>query len=166
MGVEATFEKSEDTSLHPVKQLAIVAGGNRLGVVGELHAKVAEAFEITEPVCLLEINLATLLPLVAARKSYQPIPRFPAIVRDWALVVDAKLTHRQILEVIKGSLLITQVAIFDVYSGPQVPAGKKSLAYRITFQSPTHTLTDEEVDKVQKQILDRLSGEFGAVLRG
>jgi phenylalanyl-tRNA synthetase beta chain len=60
---------------------------------------------------------------------------------------------------------VNQVAVFDVYSGEQVPQGKKSLAYSITFQSPTHTLTDEEVNKVQQQILDKLSSELGATLR-
>jgi phenylalanyl-tRNA synthetase beta chain len=61
---------------------------------------------------------------------------------------------------------VQRVAVFDVYSGGQVPQGKKSLAYRITFQSPSHTLTDKEANRVQQQILDRLSNELGAVLRG
>jgi len=67
--------------------------------------------------------------------------------------------------IIKSFPLVNQVAIFDVYAGEQVPPGKKSLAYRITFQSPSHTLTDEEVNKVQQQILDKLSSELGAKLR-
>jgi phenylalanyl-tRNA synthetase beta chain len=70
-----------------------------------------------------------------------------------------------VLDIIKGFPLVGQVNLFDVYSGEQVPAGKKSLAYRITYQSPTHTLTDDEVNKVQHEILDRLSQEFGATLR-
>ncbi|UCD54026.1 MAG: hypothetical protein JSU76_03815 [Dehalococcoidia bacterium] len=68
-------------------------------------------------------------------------------------------------DIIEGFPLVKQVTIFDSYSGEQVPPGKKSLAYSITFQSPTHTLTDEEVNRVQQQVLDKLSGELGATLR-
>jgi phenylalanyl-tRNA synthetase beta chain len=96
---------------------------------------------------------------------YQPVPRFPAIVRDIALVVDAGVAHQKAVEIIKSSPLVTGVALFDVYTGEQVPPDKKSLAYRVTFQSPDHTLTDEEVNKVQQQILGKLSSELGATLR-
>ena len=72
---------------------------------------------------------------------------------------------RQVVDIIRGFPLVEQVALFDVYSGDQVPPGKKSLACRITYQSPDHTLTDEEVNKVQQRILDRLSRELGATLR-
>jgi phenylalanyl-tRNA synthetase beta chain len=97
---------------------------------------------------------------------FQPIPRFPAMVRDIALIVDVGVSHQQIVDIIRGFSLVKDVAVFDVYSGKQVPAGKKSLAYRITYQSPTHTLTDEEVNKVQEQILKKLSRQLGATLRG
>jgi phenylalanyl-tRNA synthetase beta chain len=165
LGVEASFEPSEDESLHPSKQAAIVVDNNRLGVIGELHPKVAEAFELARDVYLFEINLTALLPFTIGHKLFQPIPRFPAVVRDIALVVDAGVTNQQAQYIIKGFPLVTGVALFDVYSGGQLPAGKKSLAYRITFQSPTHTLTDEEVNEVQEQILDKLTKELGATLR-
>ncbi len=163
--VEASFEPGEDESLHPTKQAAIVIGGEKVGALGKLHPKVAEAFELSRDVYLFEINLTALLPFTIGHKLFQPIPRFPAIVRDIALVVGAGVTHRQVQDIIMGFPLVTQVAIFDVYAGGQLPAGKKSLAYRITFQSPSHTLTDDEVNKVLKQILDKLSKEFGAILR-
>ena len=165
LGVEASFEQGSDESLHPNKQAALVINGNKMGVIGELHPKVLEAFEISEPVYLFEIDLATLLPFTVGHKMFQPIPRFPATVRDIALVVDAGITHQRIQDIIKSFPLVNQVNIFDVYSGEQVPPGKKSLAYRITFQSPSHTLTDEEVNRVQQQILDKLSSELRANLR-
>jgi len=164
-GVEASFEPGDDESLHPAKQAAIVIEGKRLGVIGELHPKVAEAFELSGAVYLFEINLTALLPFTTGHKLFQPIPRFPAIVRDLALVVDAGVIHRQVQDIIMGFPLVTQVALFDVYAGGQLPAGKKSLAYRITFQSPSHTLTDDEVSKVLEQILAKLSAELGAILR-
>ncbi|GAH85101.1 unnamed protein product, partial [marine sediment metagenome] len=166
LGVEADFEASRDESLHPVKQAAIVVAGNRLGVVGELHPKVSPAFEISGAVYLFEIDLTVLLPFTIGYKEFQPLLRFPAIVRDIALVVDTGISHQRVKDIIGGFPLVKQVSIFDVYLGDQVPRGKKSLAYRITFQSPSHTLTDEEVNKVQQQILSKLSRELGATLRG
>jgi phenylalanyl-tRNA synthetase beta chain len=164
-GVEASFTPASDESLHPSKQAAIIVGNQRLGVVGELHPKVAKAFELSGAVYLFEINLTALLPFTLGHKLFQPIPRFPAVVRDIALVVDAGVTHGKVRGIIKGFSLVSRVTVFDVYAGGQLPPGRKSLAYRITFQSPTHTLTDEEVNKVLGQILDKLSRELGATLR-
>ncbi len=165
LGVEANFKPGEDESLHPAKQAAIAIDNNRLGVLGEVHPKVLEAFEISESVYLFEIDMAALVPFTAGHKLFQPISRFPAIVRDIALVVDSGVTHRQVQDIITGFPLVTGVALFDVYAGEQLPADKKSLAYRITFQSPSHTLTDKEVNRVQQQILDKLSKQLGATLR-
>ncbi len=165
LGVEVSFEAGSDESLHPSRQAAIVVGDTRLGVVGEVHPKVLAAFDISEAVYLFETNLTALLPFTLGHRMFQPIPRFPAIVRDIALVVDAAVTHQRIQGIIKSFPLVAQADIFDVYTGDQVQLGKKSLAYRIIFQSPTHTLTDEEVGGVQQQILDRLSQELGATLR-
>jgi len=165
LGVAVSFEKGKDESLHPSRQAAIVIEGNRLGVVGELHPKVLEAFDLAEPVYLFEIDLTALLPFTVGHKMFQPIPRFPPTVRDIALIVDATATHQQVQELIKSFPLAAEVEIFDVYTGGQVPKGKKSLAYRITYQSMTQTLTDEQVDRVQQEILDKLSRELGATLR-
>ena len=165
-GVAARFEAGSDESLHPEKQVAMVVGDKRLGVLGEIHPVVLANFEITGAAYLFEIDLAAWLPFTVGHRMYRPIPRFPAIVRDMALVVAAEIAHRQVVDIIKGFPLVEQVAIFDVYSGEQVPAGQKSLAYRITFQSPTQTLTDDEVNGVQQQFLARLVKEIGAVLRG
>ncbi len=165
LGVAASFEPNGDESLRPSKQAAVVIEGKRLGVVGELHPKVAEAFELAGAVYLFEINLTALLPFTLGHKLFQPIPRFPAIVRDIALVVDVGVTNRQVQDIIKGFPLVSQVALFDLYTGGQLPPGKKSLAYRITFQSPSQTLTDDEVNKVLEKILGKLAKQLGATLR-
>ncbi len=166
LGVEAVFEECSDESLLPNRQVAIIIDGNRVGVVGELHPRVLQTFEISGGVHLFEINLTGLLPVTLRRKAFQPVPRFPSVVRDMALVVDAEITHQKVQDIIRSFSLVEQVAIFDVYVGEQVLPGKKSLAYRITYRSSAHTLTDEEANQVQRQILDRLSGELGASLRG
>jgi phenylalanyl-tRNA synthetase beta chain len=165
IGVAADFAPGDDESLHPAKQAAIFIKGKRLGVIGELHPKVTEAFDIAETAYIFEINVTELLPFTIDHKMFTPIPRFPPTVRDIALIVDTSISHQQVMDIIKSSPLVNQVAIFDVYSGKQVPAGKKSLAYRITYQSPTHTLTDEEANKVQEQILKKLYQQLSAALR-
>ena len=165
LGMTADFEPGSDESLHPSRQAAIIIKDKRLGVVGELHPKVADAFEISEPAYLFEIDVTSLLPLATSHKMFQSIPRFPGIVRDIALIADADITHRQAEDIIKSFPLVSRVIIFDVYSGEQVPPGKKSLAYHVVYQSPGHTLTDADVDKVQQQILDKLSQQLGVTLR-
>ncbi len=170
LGIAAEFEKSEDKGLHPARQAAMVIKDNgmkvKLGVIGELHPGVAGAFEISETVGLFEININSLLPFATGIKKYETVSRFPSIYRDLALVVDTGVSHQMIADIINGFSLVSEVRLFDVYSGKQVAAGKKSLAYRLVYQSPTHTLTDEEVNKVQEQILKKLTDKLGAVLRG
>jgi phenylalanyl-tRNA synthetase beta chain len=169
LGIAVSFEKSDDAGLHPTRQTALVVNADnrklKLGIIGELHPKVAAAFEIDGTVGLFEIGVTALLPYASGHRMYQPVPRFPGTIRDIALVVDSGISHRQILDIIKGFSLITDVRLFDVYSGKQVVDGKKSLAYRLVYQSPTHTLTDAEVNKVQEQLLGRLAKELGATLR-
>ncbi len=169
LGVPVNFEPDSDPGLHPARQAAIVIKDNglkvKLGTVGELHPRVADAFEIAGPVCVFEINVTALLPFTTVHKMFQPILRFPGTDRDLALVVDIGVTHQRIQNIIGSFPLVRESTLFDVYSGKQVAPGKKSLAYRLVYQSPTHTLTDEEVNKIQKQILDRLSEELGATLR-
>jgi phenylalanyl-tRNA synthetase beta chain len=166
LGVEADFIPGDDESLDPARQSAIVVEGKKVGVVGELHHKVAESFDLTEKVYLFEMNLIELLSFTLEHKLYQPISRFPAVVRDIALVVGSGVTNRQVVDIISGFPLVTRVALFDLYTGGKLPQGKKSLAYRITFQSASKTLTDEAVNKVQQQIIDKLAKELGATLRG
>jgi phenylalanyl-tRNA synthetase beta chain len=171
LNVEVKFEKSNDHGLHPDRQANIIVAekGKKpviVGTIGEVHPKVAAAFDIKGTVCLFEIEMVKILPYASAAKVYKQIPRFPSIVRDLALVVDAAVPHQKFLDVIKGFPLITGVELFDVYTGNQVASGKKSMAYRLTYQLADKTLTDETVNKVQEQVLKKLTQETGAVLRG
>jgi len=163
--IEADFEPAHDQSLHPSRQAAIIIGGNRLGILGEVHPRVIEAFDLDDKAYLFELNVKSLLPFISEHRMYQPVPRFPGIVRDIALTVDLETSHRQIEKIIRGFPLVSGVTVFDVYTGKQVPPGKKSLAYRIVFRSPEHTLVDDEVNKVQEKILKQLSRQLGATLR-
>jgi len=166
LGVEARFEESQDESLFPGRTANIVVGSDKLGTVGELHPKVSKAFGLSATAYLIEIDFDKLSSWAADLKTFRAIPRYPSTSRDIALLVDEKVTYQQICSIVQGFSLVNSVVLFDFYLGEQVPAGKKSLAFRIIYQSFTHTLTDNEVDKLQQQIIDRLRNELGAVLRG
>ncbi len=166
LGLEVSFEKGSDYSLLEGRCAWVIAGEDRLGVVGELHHKVAEAFELSEATYLIELELSRLLDLVSGhRMSYRPLSRYPSASRDIALLVDEQVTYHQIYSIIRQFPLVASVSLFDLYTGEQVPQGKKSLAFRIVYQSPNRTLTDREIDEVQQGILARLSQELGVVLR-
>ncbi len=165
LNVKADFRESGDDSLRPGRQADVIVNGNKLGVIGEVHPKVAAAFDITDKVYMFELNVSSLLAYALHSKSYHAIARFPSVIRDIALVLDSSVTHKQVSDIINKFSLVNEVTLFDVYSGKQVEAGKKSLAYRLIFQSAEHTLTDVEVDKVLEQILKKLEGALGATLR-
>lgn len=167
LGVEASFTATEDATLRPGRTASICVGDLTIGILGELHTDVAERFEISAPsVYLFEIDLAKLYPLVAVTRKYQPLVRYPSTLRDIAVVVDTQLASQHVVDIIQASPLVSEVTLFDVYIGKQIPPGKKSLAYHIAYRSPSRTLTDEEVDKAQSQIVDRLQSELEATLRG
>jgi len=164
--VEASFKPAEDQTLLAGKTAEVIVGGERVGVVGELHPKTAALFDIsTQPITLFEIDLVKLLSFAEGVYRYHPIPRFPGNTRDIALIVDNSLAASRVQEVIESFPLVEQVTLFDVYSGEQVPPGKKSLALSVRFQSAERTLTDEEVNQAQQHIIERLQRDFGSTLR-
>jgi phenylalanyl-tRNA synthetase beta chain len=170
LGIEMSLEPSEDRGLHPTQQAAMAVQKEgktiKTGVLGEVHPKVADTLEIAGTVGLFEIDVTGLLPFTGRHREYGAIPRFPSTFRDIALVVDVSVTNRQVVDIVKGFGLVSGIELFDVYTGKQVGAGKKSMAYRLVYQSAEHTLTDAEVNKVQEQILAKLVRELGATLRG
>ena len=166
LGLKASFEISDDEGLFPGRGASIIVDDEKVGIVGDLHPRVAQAFELSDAACLIEIDLEKLLARVTVIKEYQTIPRFPSVSRDIALVVDEQASYRKVEEIIGSFQLVTQITLFDLYRGEQIPDGKKSFAIRIVYQSPQHTLTDEEVDQTQEQMLGKLNQELGATLRG
>ncbi len=164
--VKASFQPAEDQILLAGKTAEVIVGGERIGVIGEVHPKTAALFDISpQPIILFEIDLTKLLSLTEAVYRYRPIPRFPGNSRDIALILDTSIASSKVQEVIESFPLVDQVTLFDVYSGEQVPPGKKSLAFSIRYQSRERTLTDEEANQAHQQITDRLQRDFGATLR-
>jgi phenylalanyl-tRNA synthetase beta chain len=165
LGLKVSFEISDDEGLFPGRGANIVVDDDKVGIVGDLHPRVAEAFELSNAAGLIEIDLEKLLTKITEIKEYQSIPRFPSVSRDIALVVDEQVSYRRVEDIIQSFPLVTQITLFDLYRGEQIPEGKKSFAIRIVYQSPRDTLTDEEVDQTQEQMLGRLHQELGAALR-
>jgi len=166
LGLIAEFKPGSDQNLSPAESAEIISEGTRIGVLGILHPKMTQAFELDGAVCLIEIDLEKLLTKPIGEERYTPIYRFPAVSRDIALIVDEQTSYQQVESIIKSFPLVTEVTLFDLYTGEQIPHGKKSFAIRIVYQSPDHTLTDEEVNQIQQDMLDKLQRELGTTLRG
>jgi len=165
LGLVVTFEVSDDESLFPGRAVDIIISGDKVGIIGELHPKVTQAFELSGTVYLIEMDMEKLLDKTTRLKEYRAIPRFPGLSRDISLVIDKQVTYQQVEGIIQSFSLARKVSLFDLYIGKQLPEGKKSFAVRIVYQSPERTLTDEEINKTQEQMLGRLHQELGATLR-
>jgi phenylalanyl-tRNA synthetase beta chain len=166
VGADTAFRAGEEYGLLRGRTAELVAGEERIGVLGQVHPQVASQFDIETPVFLFELDVEKLLPAVRAGARYQPVSRFPAVIQDIALLVDASVPAESVRELILSSNLVAEVRLFDVYEGAPLPEGKRSLAFAVHFQSPDKTLTDSEVADARSRIVRRLQHELGAELRG
>jgi phenylalanyl-tRNA synthetase beta chain len=163
--VSAQYEEAVDFAYLPGRTAVIKAGGQRVGIIGEVHPKVARAFDIDNAVAMFEVDLDALLPHVSEHVDYRPVSPYPSVEQDLAIVVRESVAAEQALAAIRSFGLVRAVSIFDVYTGPPVPAGRKSLAFSISYGSDKKTLTDEDVSRERERIVARLKGELGAELR-
>ena len=154
--------------LWPGKSSAVLVDGNILGVVGELHPHLLEKLEISESVYVLELDLSLLSVVYTSfERKFSPLPKFPSLRRDIALVVDDVVPVREILAVIKktDSGIIENAWVFDVYKGNSLEKGKKSVALSLILRNRERTLTDEDANRVQQDVLESLEKTIGAELR-
>lgn len=161
---DVRFTPATHAALHPVRTAALRVAGQELGIIGEVHPHVCERFDLADQtVAVLELQLERLLALRQPRR-YQRISRFPAVLEDLALVVDADLPAYTVEETIRtaGGALLRAVSLFDVYQGEPIPDGKKSLAYALTFQADDRSLTEEEVRQLYQGIQQHAATAFGA----
>jgi phenylalanyl-tRNA synthetase beta chain len=168
LGLEGTFKPGEHSAFHPGRCAQVNVGGREVGVMGELHPMVREAFDLpAQSVCALEFNLDRLLEAWGAPRRVSSISAHPPVYEDLALVVDEELPAVRVRDLIvqTGAPLVRSVELFDVYRGEQVGTGQKSLAYRLTYQADDRTLTDRAVSRVRDRIVRRLGKEVGATLR-
>jgi phenylalanyl-tRNA synthetase beta chain len=165
---DCEFEPLKDNpSFHPGKTALLLVNGKNVGVVGEVHPMVVENYEIDTRVFVAILDFELLLEGANLVPTYKPLPKYPAVTRDIAMLVSDDILVKQIDDIIKkcGGKLLEQLKLFDVYKGKQIPEGMKSVAYSITFRATDRTLTDDEINKVFNKILSSLKDNLGAVLR-
>ena len=168
LGIEATYEPSEDSIMQPGRTARVTAGGVDLGVIGEVRPGVLESFNLDAyPAAIFEISLDALLSVTSdTEQTYTASSRYPESYRDLALVVDEDVTAARIQGIIKRHALVVGSTPFDVYTGEGVADGRKSVAFRVVFQSDRSTLTSGQVDRFQGDIMRQLRRELNAELRG
>lgn len=158
-----SFMKQEmPKEMHPGQSAYINVNGSNVGIIGKLHPNVTK-----ENVYVLEINLDELFKKKVGKMKYKEISKFPSIKKDVAFIVENKMISKDIEKLIKGAggILLTNIEVFDVYTGNNLPADKKSIAYSLTFVDSKKTLTDEEVNTLMEKIIDMVSKKCGAELR-
>ena len=158
-----SFMKQEmPKEMHPGQSAMINVNGSNIGMIGKIHPSVTK-----DDVYVLEINLDELFTKKVGKMKYKEFSKFPSINKDIALVVDKKSVSKDIEKVIKsaGGSLLTNIEVFDVYTGVGVGIDKKSIAYSLTFSDMKKTLTDEEINELMDKIIDAVSKKCGAELR-
>ena len=168
LGIDVNYESSEDSVLQRGRTAKLSSGELTLGVVGEVQNRVLEKFDLEAyPVAMFEISMDALLSAVGGVSlTYESSSRYPESYRDLAIVVDEDVPVSRIREIIERHALVVQSAPFDIYSGEGVEEGRKSVAFRVVFQSDRGTLTSKQVDRFQNDILRQLSRNLNAELRG
>ncbi|MFN2144877.1 MAG: phenylalanine--tRNA ligase subunit beta, partial [Anaerolineales bacterium] len=163
-----SYQSQSFPSFHPGKSAAICTGDTRIGIVGELHPVVHSQYNFGDaPVMAAIFFLDQLREVSPQRHEVEAVSAYPQVLEDIALIVDETVPAGEVTFLIDqtGGKQVTDVRLFDVYRGEQIGAGKKSLAYRLTFQAEDRTLTDNEVAKIRTKIVKRLEREVNAQLR-
>lgn len=161
------LREEKNPTFHPGRTANIVIEDKIIGIVGEIHPDVSENYSIKERVYIAELDFDAIVEYSNLDKKYKALPKYPAIVRDIAIVLDKDIMAQEIEETIlnQGKGLIDEIKLFDIYEGEQVPEGMKSVAYSIVYRSYERTLKDEEINELHLNIIKELEERFNAKLR-
>lgn len=165
-GAHTEYRVSNEPYLHPGRQACVLANNVEVATFGEVHPQVAASYGIDTRVLTAEIKLDLLYSINKRKTVYKPLPKFPAVERDFALLCDKELPVGELEKAIKSGAgrLLEKIKLFDVYSGSQIPEDKKSVAYSVWLRSADSTLTDEQIDSAVTKIIEKLE-KCGAQLR-
>ena len=167
LGLTAEYAASNQIkSLHPGRTALISINGQPVGFVGQVHPATAKAYDIPETY-VAELNLSAIEEQLQPAQPFTEITKFPAVSRDVAILLKAEITHQEVLDAIQaaGVKRLTDIKLFDIFSGDKLGVGLKSMAYSLTFQNPESSLTDEEVAKYMEKIEKSLTEKLGAEVR-
>ena len=168
---DCLFQPSSEPFLHPGKSGDIAVSGRKIGFLGALHPDIVEKLSLKvsqQDVLVVEMNLDTLLASVSGGAKYSPLPRYPFIDRDMALVVDGSLPAAAIMEHLRAypTELIEDISLFDFYKGKNIPEGKKSLAFTVRYRAKDRTLTDSEIEELHGRLTAYITAKTGGTVRG
>ena len=165
---DATYvaEKS-DPSYHPGRCAKVYVNGQEVGTLGQIHPLVAANYGVDAELYYADLKFDALFASRGADPEYQPLPKFPAVTRDIAVLVDKAVTvgamESSIQAAAKG--LLKDVTLFDIYEGAKLPTGKKSVAFNLVLRADDRSLTAQEADDEVNLVLERLKKDFDAMLR-
>lgn len=164
---ECEYLPVQVSGYHPGRTAMVRCQDQEVGVIGEIHPRVLDQFEIKTSVCAFEVDIETLYQMAGQKKMRENITRYPSIERDIALILPVQIVAAQVDKVIRSidSPLLREVTVFDLYTGEQVPAGKKSMAFRLVFRSDERTLKDQDINPLMDSILENLQDKVQASLR-
>jgi len=158
---------SDDPIYHPGRCAEFSAASTVLGRIGQVHPLTAKHFDLEGEVYAAELDLEALFAVMGPERTYVPLPKYPAMSRDIAVVCDEAVTVQELQTVIAGagSKKLVESRLFDIYTGAPIPAGKKSVAFALAYRADDRTLTDEDADSITVKILGALETKLGAVIR-
>ena len=153
--------------LHPGKSCRLFKDDQFLGCLGEVHPQVLKSFDVDQPVYLLEVDVEKIIGFVGQKIEIKPLSRYPDVIRDSALLLDAEIPAAKVLEIIDNSRVkyIENAILFDLYTGKGIPEGKKSIAVRVRYRDLEKTLTEEEVGKVHGRLIETICRQLNAEIR-
>jgi phenylalanyl-tRNA synthetase beta chain len=165
----ATYKPIEDPRLHPRASASLHLRNltTAVGTLGELHPQIAKKLDLPPSVFVFDLDAEALFEQARLVPQYRPLPRYPAVLRDLAVVVPIELRNEEVRKVILevGAPLVSEAVAFDVYTGKPIPEGRKNLAYALTYRSPDRTLTDVEVNEAHERIVQQVQQRLGGQLR-
>lgn len=163
----AYIADTKNPSYHPGRCADIIIDGKKLGVIGQIHPLVAEAYGIDGEVYVAELDFTGLQAALAPERVFHSLPKFPTVSRDLALVCDEAMTVGMLEACIKkaGGKLLRSIQLFDIYRGPGIAPGKKSVAFSLELRADDRTLTDEDTTGVTNAVLEKLKNDLGVTLR-
>ena len=159
---------SNNPSYHPGRCAEVSVGDKRIATFGQIHPTVAENYGISVPLYAAEIDFDALFAASTADKHYKPLPKYPAITRDFSFVCEEALEVGSIISVMQkaGGKQCEGVKLFDIFRGEKIGEGKKSVSLRMTLRAEDHTMTVDDAEKITKKVLFLLEKELGLTLRG
>ncbi|MCK5128730.1 MAG: phenylalanine--tRNA ligase subunit beta [Clostridiales bacterium] len=165
--LNAEFSNNEIEYLHPGRRASVLVDDKEIGYIGELHPDVADNYQVSGKTLVAEVNVDILLEMNPKQAAVKPIPKYPAIQRDLAVLLDVEQSAGIVINAIKdvAGKLLENINVFDVYEGDQIDEGKKSVAFSLVFRAHDRTLVDDDVNKIFSRIIRELEKKFNAELR-